>query len=363
MDLVLASLGMSSGSQAQPGVEAEQGSGARRDGEAEPGREAGRNGRAEQGNGARRDGEAEPGGSKKALGYGSYQSAVDSLVKLSAEAQDLVDKRRHVAEQVEDLNSQFDSVFPAPDRARARTDHSSHTAAEIQAALDEAGKRAEALEAKARELDRELGSLAKSRAILENRDELARVGAERAAVQGELDALVGEWAAHCVCLDLVDSACEKYERERQPQVLKDASAALCRMTGGRWPRIIARVAGLESLDVAASDGRVHPHTRLSCGTEQQLYLAVRCGLVREYCSHAEPMPVMVDDVLVNFDPMRQGAAARVLAELSDICQVLVFTCHPHTAEHFRQTGLVTAEFALESIVGPGPMVAGTVVTA
>ena len=363
VDLVLAALGMSSGSQAQLGVEAEQGSGVRRDGEAEPGREAGRNGRAEQGNGARRDGEAEPGRSKKALGYGSYQSAVDSLVKLSAEAQDLVDKRRHVAEQVEDLNSQFDSVFPAPDRARARTDHSSHTAAEIQAALDEAGKRAEALEAKARELDRELGSLAKSRAILENRDELARVGAERAAVQGELDALVGEWAAHCVCLDLVDSACEKYERERQPQVLKDASAALCRMTGGRWPRIIARVAGLESLDVAASDGRVHPHTRLSCGTEQQLYLAVRCGLVREYCSHAEPMPVMVDDVLVNFDPMRQGAAARVLAELSDICQVLVFTCHPHTAEHFRQTGLVTAEFALESIVGPGPMVAGTVVTA
>jgi len=359
VDLVVAALGMSSGSQAQLGVEAEQGSGVRRDGEAEPGREAGRNGRAEQGNGARRDGEAEPGRSKKALGYGSYQSAVDSLVKLSAEAQDLVDKRRHVAEQVEDLNSQFDSVFPAPDRARARTDHSSHTAAEIQAALDEAGKRAEALEAKARELDRELGSLAKSRAILENRDELARVGAERAAVQGELDALVGEWAAHCVCLDLVDSACEKYERERQPQVLKDASAALCRMTGGRWPRIIARVAGLESLDVAASDGRVHPHTRLSCGTEQQLYLAVRCGLVREYCSHAEPMPVMVDDVLVNFDPMRQGAAARVLAELSDICQVLVFTCHPHTAEHFRQTGLVTAEFALESIVGPGPMVAGT----
>nr|MBP7165983.1 hypothetical protein [Bacillota bacterium] len=94
-----------------------------------------------------------------------------------------------------------------------------------------------------------------------------------------------------------------------------------------------------------------PHTRLSCGTEQQLYLAVRCGLVREYCSHAEPMPVMVDDVLVNFDPVRQAAAARVLAELSDVCQVLVFTCHPQTAEHFRQTGLVAAEFALEAIIG------------
>jgi uncharacterized protein YhaN len=317
VDLVLAALGMSPGSGAEPDVE------------------------------------AEPGRIRKTVGYDSYQASADNLVKLSAEAQDLVDKRRRLAAQVEDLKAQFDSVFPAPDRARARADHSSHTAVEIQASLEEARKRAEALEAKAGELDRELGSLAQSRAILENRDELARVGAERAAVQGEVDALVREWAAYCVCLDLVNSACEKYERERQPQVLQDASAALCRMTDGRWPRVIARVAGLESLDVAASDGRVRPHTRLSCGTEQQLYLAVRCGLVREYCSHAEPMPVMVDDVLVNFDPVRQGAAARVLAELSDICQVLVFTCHPHTAEHFRQTGLVTAEFALEAIVGAG----------
>ena len=63
------------------------------------------------------------------------------------------------------------------------------------------------------------------------------------------------------------------------------------------------------------------------------------------------MPVMVDDVLVNFDPVRSAAAARVLAELCDICQVLVFTCHPHTAEHFRQTGLVTREYALEALVG------------
>ncbi len=360
VDMVLAALGMSSGSGAQP------------DAEAEPGGEAGRGGRAEQGNGARRGGEDEPGSEagrhgeaeegriRKALGHGSHQAAVDGLVRLSAEAQDLVEQRRRLAEQVEDLKAQFDSVFPATDRARARADHSSHTAAEIRAELEGVHRRAEACEAKAGELDRELGSLAQSRAILENRDELARVGAERAGVQGELGALVREWAAYCVCLDLVNSACEKYERERQPQVLQDASAALCRMTGGRWPRVIARVAGLESLDVAASNGRVHSHTRLSCGTEQQLYLAVRCGLVREYCAHAEPMPVMVDDALVNFDPVRQGAAARVLAELSDICQVLVFTCHPHTAEHFRQTGLVAAEFALESIVGPGPMAAGTV---
>jgi uncharacterized protein YhaN len=341
VNLVLEELGMASVGGAQRSVGAELEGGIERSG------------------GAELEDWAEPGGIRKYARHDTYRAEVDRLVALSAEAQELVDRRKRLAAQVEDLEAQFASVFPASDRTRARADHASHTAAEIQAALDEAAKRVETLEVKAGELDRELGSLGRSRAILENRDELARAGAERGAVQGELDALLREWAAHCVCLDLVNSACEKYERERQPQVLQDASAALSRMTGGRWPRIIARVDGLESLDVVGSDGQARPHTRLSCGTEQQLYLAVRCGLVREYCAHAEPMPVMVDDVLVNFDPVRQAAAARVLAELSDTCQVLVFTCHPHTAEHFRQTGLVTAEFALEAVVGPGPVVAGT----
>ncbi len=281
-------------------------------------------------------------------GEGKCQAAVDRLVKSSAEAQEQAEARKRVASEVQDLQAQLDSVFPASARARARADHSSHTAVEIRAALEEAAKRAEELEAKAGELDRKLGSLGQAKESLERRDELARAGAERASCVGELDAMLREWAAHRVCLDLLDQACEKYERERQPQVMQDASAALGQMTGGRWPSIIARVAGLESLDVVGPGGRAYPNARLSCGTEQQLYLAVRCGLVREYCSHAEPMPVMVDDVLVNFDPARSAAAARVLAELSDVCQVLVFTCHPHTAEHFRQTGLVAAEFALEA---------------
>jgi len=76
-------------------------------------------------------------------------------------------------------------------------------------------------------------------------------------------------------------------------------------------------------------------------------LAVRCGLAREYCSHAQSMPVMIDEALVNFDPERAEAAARVLADLADVTQILVFTCHPYMAECFRSTGRVTAQFELD----------------
>ena len=40
----------------------------------------------------------------------------------------------------------------------------------------------------------------------------------------------------------------------------------------------------------------------------------------------------MDDILVNFDPERAEEAARAIAELADENQVIVFTCHPPTAD-------------------------------
>ena len=40
--------------------------------------------------------------------------------------------------------------------------------------------------------------------------------------------------------------------------------------------------------------------------------------------------MIVDDVLVNFDPERAARAAEAFALLAQTHQVLVFTCHPTT---------------------------------
>ena len=44
--------------------------------------------------------------------------------------------------------------------------------------------------------------------------------------------------------------------------------------------------------------------------------------------------MVVDEALVNFDPERARLAAEAFAQLSKTNQVLVFTCHPSTAEMF-----------------------------
>ncbi|MCI0895142.1 MAG: hypothetical protein J4N84_09600, partial [Chloroflexi bacterium] len=75
-------------------------------------------------------------------------------------------------------------------------------------------------------------------------------------------------------------------------------------------------------------------TELSRGTREQLYLSLRFGLIREFGEPTERLPVVVDEVLVNFDPDRARRAAEAFVELSETNQVLVFTCHPETVALF-----------------------------
>ncbi|MDP6454984.1 MAG: hypothetical protein QF898_16895 [SAR202 cluster bacterium] len=42
----------------------------------------------------------------------------------------------------------------------------------------------------------------------------------------------------------------------------------------------------------------------------------------------------MDEVLVNFDPLRQRRAAEAFVSLSETNQVLVFTCHPQMVRLF-----------------------------
>ena len=66
----------------------------------------------------------------------------------------------------------------------------------------------------------------------------------------------------------------------------------------------------------------------SAGLADQVYLSIRLGLAREFGRHSEPVPVILDDVLVKFDPARRQNAARVILDFAREQQVLLFSCHP-----------------------------------
>lgn len=70
---------------------------------------------------------------------------------------------------------------------------------------------------------------------------------------------------------------------------------------------------------------------LSAGTRDQVWLALRLATIVA-AAEDTPFPLLLDDSLVQFDDTRARAALRLLHEVSERVQVIVFTHHDHLAD-------------------------------
>ncbi len=165
----------------------------------------------------------------------------------------------------------------------------------------------------------------------------------REELRAELAEHSENWAVRTLAHGLLQRVVERYARDHQPQLLKLAGETMGRITGGRWTGVEQPFGRDEVRLVSADDGRsLSPH-QLSTGTREQLFLALRMAYVAESCAQREPLPVLVDDALVNFDRERAGRALEGFQALGAQTQVLYLTCHPHLAELARDVGGAVVE--------------------
>lgn len=133
---------------------------------------------------------------------------------------------------------------------------------------------------------------------------------------------------------LIQGTLRRYEEERQPAVLERAAEHFGRVSSGRYVRLAVDPGAdgtKPSLRAFQANGRVIEATDLSRGAMEQLYLCLRLGLAESFADRYVPLPVVLDDVLVNFDPGRADAMLAELAETATRHQVVLLTCHPHLA--------------------------------
>lgn len=203
--------------------------------------------------------------------------------------------------------------------------------AALEAREIEAKETLEGLEAEEREATSRIGALDAEIRRLEAAEELGARRQELVALEGHAATLAREWAVRALALRLLEETRSRYERERQPDVIRAAEDHFERITGGRYARIVAPP-GESSVRVETEGGESRATDELSRGTSEQLYLALRFGLIEEFARHGEPLPVVMDDILVNFDADRAARAASAIRDLASRHQVLYFTCHAWTAE-------------------------------
>ena len=155
------------------------------------------------------------------------------------------------------------------------------------------------------------------------------------AVIEEIADLKKEWQTLAVSTCFLDTIKETYEAKRQPETLLEASKYLKRLTEGQYTRIWTRLTG-EELLVDNAQGETLAVEHLSRGTREAVYLGLRLALVDAYARRGAVLPMVLDDVLVNFDADRARAAAEVLRDFAaQGYQVLMFTCHDHIRDLFH----------------------------
>lgn len=124
-----------------------------------------------------------------------------------------------------------------------------------------------------------------------------------------------------------------WESRSQPEVYARASELLEMITGGAWVGVSMSPEG--SLNAVSASGEQRNVRHLSLGTCQQLYLSLRIAMLMHAHDVGRAVPVIADDMLVHFDAERRANAARALARLAEVRQVIVFTCHRETVEALR----------------------------
>lgn len=171
-------------------------------------------------------------------------------------------------------------------------------------------------------------------------DEIAVLEARCEALEADLDTALRGFLVASGARLLLHRTLRRYEQERQPAVLERASEHFSQVTSNRYRRVVVDSAPdgtSPTVQVVPENGSPVDATALSRGTIEQLYLCLRLALAESFAARYVALPIVLDDVLVNFDPARTAATAAAIAEASARHQVIAFTCHPHLAELLAST--------------------------
>ena len=209
---------------------------------------------------------------------------------------------------------------------------------DFQAIRDEARRAKEEHDAIDEDINRsspEQGEIKSDLKKLTSEEESSKLRLDRHRLWEEMRGHAREWAVRTIAENLLKEAQGKFEKERQPGVVRHAESFFKNITDGRYQKVFSPL-GSSEIHVSDSSGVSKKPVQLSRGTREQLFLSLRFGLITELGQRSERLPVIVDEALVNFDPERGLRAARAFVELSQTNQVLVFTCHPTIVELFQR---------------------------
>lgn len=145
--------------------------------------------------------------------------------------------------------------------------------------------------------------------------------------------LSADYAASRIASAILAQVIDTYQKRNQGPLIALASQRFGAITAGRYTGVVIDYdEDKQILKAVRADGERLTMEQLSTGRRDQLFLALRLAAIEGHLGKGEPLPIIIDDILIQFDDAAAAATFKVLADLSKRSQVLFLTHHEHLLE-------------------------------
>jgi len=176
------------------------------------------------------------------------------------------------------------------------------------------------------------------RNLSDQRDSMEKAGDQSAGLKQQAENQAASLRDHAaryirlqLAIDVLRKQVERFRQRNQGPLLEKSGAAFRLMTQGAFTTLAADFNEKDTpilVGCRANGSRV-PIEGMSEGTRDQLFLALRFASLDLHLQTHEPMPLILDDLLITFDNRRTKAVLPELAKLAGRTQVFLFTHHEH----------------------------------
>ena len=223
---------------------------------------------------------------------------------------------------------------------------------ELARRMGELREQIEQLDARRGQLREQLGRLGAELDKMDGGTQAVDANARSRALLARIEDLAVEYARRVkLASRVLRTAIERFAERNKDPMLRRAGDYFAQLTEGSFtdlkvdyddqdqPILVGRRSGA---------GVSVPIAGMSEGTADQLYFAMRLAFLADWLERHEPLPIVVDDILIKFDDQRALATLKVLAQFSQHTQVILFTHHSHLIELAR-ANLPTASLFVHNL--------------
>lgn len=147
------------------------------------------------------------------------------------------------------------------------------------------------------------------------------------------------WSAR-VAHDLIEHRKQAATKAVLAPLEKRLTTAFAELTGDTARQVFLNER-LQVTGIGRTKEEAYAFDQLSQGAKEQLLLCLRIAVAQELATE-EPQVLILDDVLVNTDPVRQDRILDALSAQAVRLQILILTCHPDRYRGVGQAHTLTA---------------------